>query len=142
MKALVVLLALGLVVPGVSAAQSAVDSSSLLVAQGDASSPVALSPVLVGESGPRPYAHRYERGGRLASWLQFIGGAMMLGASVAKLTQRRCEGTPYHDERRCKAIDAVFLGGLALEVASLGFRSRAAEKGTRALGWDNRALHD
>jgi hypothetical protein len=106
-----------------------------LVAHADGMRPVALSRYVVGDSARR-YALRYERDARRGLWLRFVAGAILLDASVTMLTRPRCAP----EQHACAATDRLFVGGLAVDLASHLYQWRAEQEGTWALGWHNRAL--
>ena len=138
MRALAVILVLGLAAIDASPAQSAPGEP---VAHRVALSPAALRRVIVRDSASG-YGRRYERAGQLGSWLQTTGGLVMFGAVMARVTQRRCQGSPLNDQRQCKVIDEVFLGGAALYLASFGFSWDPLKGATGAFEWHSRAqLH-
>lgn len=109
------------------------------VAHGEGLNPLPLSRFVVGDSA-RHYALRYERDKRRAGWLELVAGAMMIEASVALVTQRRCTGTSYFNQHPCPAKERMLYGGLAVDLASFLVSSRAEGEGSWALAWHNRAL--
>ena len=134
MKILFVILALGAAASDVSAAQSAPGEA---IAHREAWSPAALSRGMVRDSA-RPWSRRYERGEQLSWWLQMAGGTLMLGSVWARLTQRRCKGSPFNDQRQCKVLDEVFLGGAALYFVSFGINWGPVKGVNETLVWHNR----
>ena len=108
------------------------------VSHADMLTPVALSRFVVGDSARRN-AVEYERDARRGLWLRLAAGAMMLDASVTMLTRGRCVGTSDRGQHLC-AGDRLFIGGLAVDLASHLYTWRAEQEGTWALGWHNRAL--
>jgi len=108
------------------------------VSHADMLTPVALSRYVVGDSARR-YAVEYERDARRGLWLRLAAGAMMLDASVTMLTRGRCVGTSDRGQHLC-AGDRLFIGGLAVDLASHLYTWRAEQEGTWALGWHNKSL--
>jgi hypothetical protein len=100
--------------------------------------PLALSHFVIGDSARR-YALSYERNAR--RWLQFrYVGTMLITVGVLPSIRRPCQKPRCIGSYPSSMNRPLVVSGAVLDLASLSFKSRAAQASTQALWWHNAPL--